>query len=148
MEDTAQRERRIAICRRAEWRCQRIEKEGRCFRAAPHYRMVVSEEGQCLCAQHELDRVLAKSIEQFGRREVVMTPKLRGLSAKLRDVRGSIEARAEAIGKRLDGADQDSEVASALIHGELDKIEQATKDIVDFAKEMSNGGPPLEQSGG
>ena len=72
-----------------------------------------------------------------------MTPKLQSLASKLRDVTGSIEARAEKLIDRLDKADQKSSEADTRAHAELGKIEEAVRSVEDLVNQMSNGAPPL-----
>lgn len=77
-----------------------------------------------------------------------MTPKLQGLAAKMRDVTASIEGRALQLSDRLDKADRSSAQNADRVHAELDKIEAAVRQVEDLANQMSNGGPPLEDSAG
>lgn len=77
-----------------------------------------------------------------------MTPKLQSLSGKLRDVTASIEGRAEKLIARLERADQASQGADTKAHAEVDKVEAGVRAVEDLVNQMSNGGPPLDDSTG
>lgn len=98
----------------------------------------------------KLDRFLDKAIRELSGdvspREVPMTPKLQGLASKLRHVTQSIEDRAVRLADRLDSVDQKDAEAHAKVHTEIDKIEDASRGLDDFANQVSNGGPPLDGS--
>lgn len=156
-ETDAERDWRLMVCRRAFWRCEAVDQGKRCIRAAPEHRMIarrVGEAGKCLCAQHaasdKFDQFLTATIKELGgaKRGSFMTPKLQTLAGKLRDVTQSIEQRTEKLVGRLESVDRKHAEADAKAHAEVDKIEEAVRGVEDLVNQMSNGGPPLEGSGG
>lgn len=75
-----------------------------------------------------------------------MTPKLQALAGRLKDVTAKIDARAAGLIERLDNADKISADNASRVNAELDKIEEAVRNVEDLANQMTNNGPPLDGS--
>lgn len=80
------------------------------------------------------------------RHRLTYAPQIKSLADKLASVSRRLGARTEALSARLDVADQKHEAAVSLHHGVLDQVEAYTNEIENLARQMSNGGPPLDPS--
>lgn len=69
--------------------------------------------------------------------------KLSELAANVTDAIKAVEADAERALSRLNKARDNASVATTKIDGISAHIEKSTKDIEDFANQITNGGPPL-----
>lgn len=73
---------RLAVCRRAGWRCEWVENGKRCDAAASHgYRMIADhiiersdggkpldgDNGQCLCPSHHAKKTYAERVKRAAR---------------------------------------------------------------------------------
>lgn len=78
---------------------------------------------------------------------VTATPKLNGLSDAFGKFTARVEAAADKLQKRMDSVGDYTETAVTKFGAGVDKIEAQAKAIDDAANQMSNGGPPLGNSG-
>lgn len=75
------------------------------------------------------------------------TPKLMGLNDRLAGMIGSVEMAADRLHKRMSKVEDMSTEGIAKINVVVDSVEAIAKDIHDAANQMSNGAPPLVDSG-
>lgn len=103
-------------------------------------------------ASAKLDEHLAASIAELApaAKQPAMTaatPKLSGLHEAFGKFTQRVEAAADRLHKRMDSVGGFTENAVDKFGSAIDKVEAHAKSIDDAANQMTNGGPPMGNSG-
>lgn len=77
---------------------------------------------------------------------VAGTPKLNGLTAAFDKFTARVEAAADSLHKRMDNVGSFTEGAVEKFGGAVEQIQAKAQAIDDAANQMTNGGPPLDES--
>lgn len=74
-----------------------------------------------------------------------MTSKLKGLAGLTKSIVAQVETEAEAAVTNLQTAKDNAMGGIGKIKSVADEMNQSAKDMNDFANQITNGGPPLDQ---